>query len=189
MLASLASRWWVFLIRGIAAIVFGVLAVMWPGIALGALTILFGAYAFVDGVFALGGAFSGVAGSRWWVLLVEGLVGLVVAGFVLTQPFMSAAALIYVIAFWAIATGVLEIIAGIQLRDVLQNEWLYVLGGIASIVFDILVLRDPGSGALAIIWIIAFYAILFGILQIGLSIRLNRLHTTAGAVSQKLQSS
>jgi uncharacterized membrane protein HdeD (DUF308 family) len=189
MLASLASRWWVFLIRGIAAILFGVLAVMWPGIALGALTILFGAYAFVDGVFALGAAFSGGSGSRWWVLVVEGLVGLIVAGFVLTQPFMSAVALVYAIAFWAIITGILEIVGGIQMRDVLQNEWLYVLGGIASIVFGILILRDPGSGALAVIWIIAFYAILFGILQIGLSIRLNRLHGTAGAISQKLQSS
>ena len=184
MIDALTRRWWVFLIRGLAAIVFGILALVWPGIALGALTILFGAYAFVDGIFALAAAVSGIAGSRWWVFLIEGIVGLVVAFFVLTEPVLSAISLVYVVAIWAVLTGVIEIVAGIQLHDVIPNEWLYVLAGVISIAFGIWVLRDPSSGALAVVWLIAYYAIVFGILQLAVSYRLNRLHAVAAPIQR-----
>ncbi|MGD0050196.1 MAG: HdeD family acid-resistance protein [Vulcanimicrobiaceae bacterium] len=183
MIEALTRRWWLFLIRGLAAVVFGILALIWPGIALGALTIVFGAYAFVDGVFAFAAAVSGTAGSRWWVFMIEGIVGLIVAFFVLTEPVLSAISLVYVVAIWAIVTGAVEIVAGVQLRDMISNEWLYVLAGIVSIAFGILVLRDPSSGALAVVWLIAYYAILFGILQLAFSYRLNRL----GAVPSQIQ--
>jgi len=179
MLEALTSRWWVFLVRGIAAVVFAVAAVFWPGITLLALTILFGAYAFIDGTFAIAAALSGYTGSRWWLFVLEGLVGLVVAFFVLTQPGLSILALVYTIGAWAVFTGVIEIMAGLQLRDVISNEWLYVLGGIVSIAFGILVIRNPQAGALAVVWMVAFYALLFGIVQIVFGYRLNQMRSAA----------
>ena len=174
---ALTDRWWVFLVRGIAALVFGILAFVWPGMTLLALTILFGAYALIDGIFALAAALGGLGGSRWWALLLEGILGLIVAFLVWTQPTTSAISLVFLIALWAILTGIVEIVAGLQLRDVISNEWLYIVAGIVSIAFGVLVIRYPQSGALAVIWMIGFYAILFGVLQLGLSYRLNRMHS------------
>ena len=175
MIEALASRWWIFLVRGIAAILFGVVAIAWPGISLVALTMLFGAFAFVDGVMAFGFAFTGAGGSRWWALVIEGLVGLGVAFFVLSQPGLSAVSLVYAVAVWAVFTGVIEIIAGVQFRDFLPNDWTYVLAGALSIVFGVLVMRNPIAGGLAIMWIIAFYSILFGLMEVFLSRRIKRL--------------
>ena len=150
---------------------------MYPGSALVALTILFGAYAFVDGIFALFTAFTGVAGSRWWALLLEGILGLVVAFYVWTQPAYSTVALVYAVAIWAVLTGIIEIVAGFQLRDVITNEWLYILAGVVSIIFGILVFRDVDAGAVAIAWTIGIYAIIFGVMQLGLAFRLNGMRT------------
>ncbi len=175
MVQALANKWWAFLIRGLAGVIFGILALVYPGSAIIALTILFGAYAFVDGVFALAAAFTGVAGSRWWALLLEGILGLVVAFIVWTQPLYSTVVLVYAVAFWAVITGVIEIIAGFQLRDVINNEWLYILAGVVSIIFGILVFRDVDAGAVAIAWTIGIYAIIFGIMQLGLAFRLNSM--------------
>ena len=177
MIESITSRWWVFLVRGLAAIAFGVIAFVWPGITLLALTIVFGAYALVDGIFALAAALGGLAGSRWWALLIEGIVGLVIAFFVWTEPGLSAEALVYAVAFWAIITGIMEIVAGLQLRDMVTNEWMYILAGIVSIAFGILILRNVNAGALAVVWLIGAYAIVFGVLQLGLSYRLNKAHS------------
>jgi uncharacterized membrane protein HdeD (DUF308 family) len=176
MIDALTSRWWVFLVRGCAAILFGILTVIWPAISLYVLTILFGAYAFVDGVMSLALVITGVGGSRWWALLLEGILGLIVAFFIFVQPLMGAAALVFAIALWAILTGIIEIVAGLQLRDLVKNEWLYVLAGILSIAFGVLVIRNPQAGALAVLWLIAFYAILFGVVQAALSLRLYQLH-------------
>jgi len=181
MVQALASRWWIFLIRGLAGVIFGIIALAYPGSALIALAILFGAYAFVDGIFALAAAFTGIAGTRWWALLLEGILGLIVAFVVWTQPVFSTAVLVYAVAIWAIITGVIEIIAGFQLRDVINNEWLYILAGVVSIIFGILVFRDIDAGAIAIAWTIGIYAILFGIMQLGVAFRLNGLRKAATA--------
>ena len=181
MVQALASRWWIFLIRGLAGVIFGIIALAYPGSALIALAILFGAYAFVDGIFALAAAFTGIAGTRWWALLLEGILGLIVAFVVWTQPVFSTAVLVYAVAIWAIITGVIEIIAGFQLRDVINNEWLYILAGAVSIIFGILVFRDIDAGAIAIAWTIGIYAILFGIMQLGVAFRLNGLRKATTA--------
>lgn len=174
MIEALSRRWWIFLVRGIAAIVFGVLALTSPGATLLVLTVLFGAYAFVDGLFALFAAVSGADRSRWWIFLFEGIVGIVVAFLVATQTALTAITLLLVIAIWAIVTGVLEIVAGIQLRDHVAQEWLYIVAGIASIALGILMLRDPAAGVVAVAWLVAYYAIFFGLLQLGLAFRLRR---------------
>jgi uncharacterized membrane protein HdeD (DUF308 family) len=184
MLDALTSRWWVFLIRGVAALIFGILALVYPGMTFVALTIIFGAYAFIDGIFALAAALGGLGGSRWWVLVLEGILGLIVAFYVWTQPTYSAIALVYAIAIWAVITGIAEIIGGLQLREFISNEWLYILAGVVSIVFGILVFRDVGAGLIAVTWTIGIYAILFGLAQFGIAYRLNKLHSTAGAVSR-----
>ncbi len=177
MVQALANRWWIFLIRGLAGVIFGILAIVYPGAALVALTILFGAYAFVDGIFALAAAFTGIGGTRWWALLLEGILGLVVAFYVWTQPTFSTVVLVYAVAFWAVITGIIEIVAGFQLRDVIKNEWLYILAGVVSIIFGILVFRDVDAGAFAIAWTIGIYAIIFGVMQLGLAFRLNGMRT------------
>jgi uncharacterized membrane protein HdeD (DUF308 family) len=182
MIESLTSRWWTFLVRGIAAIIFAILAFVWPGMTLLALTIVFGAYAFVDGIFALAAALSGWGGSRWWALLLEAIAGLVVAFIVWTEPTLSTVGLVYAVAIWAIITGVMEIVAGLQLREVIANEWIYVLAGIVSIAFGILVLRNPGPGIIGVAWTIGFYAIIFGLLQLGISYRLHHLRTAASSI-------
>jgi uncharacterized membrane protein HdeD (DUF308 family) len=182
MIEALTNRWWVFLIRGIAAIIFGILAFVWPGMTIFALTIVFGAYAFVDGIFALAAALGGYGGSRWWALLLEGLAGLIVAFIVWTEPQLSTYGLVYAIAIWAIITGAMEIVAGLQLRDVIANEWLYILAGILSIVFGVLVIRNPDAGFTGVAWLIGVYAIFFGILQLGLSYRLNQLRSAAQTI-------
>jgi uncharacterized membrane protein HdeD (DUF308 family) len=179
MVATLSKRWWVFLIKGIAAIIFGILAFAWPGMTILTLTIIFGAYAFVNGVMALAAAVGGLAGTKWWALLLEALISLIVAFFVWDQPVMSAVTLVYAVGFWAVLTGILEVIAGVQLRETIVNEWLYVLAGVVSIIFGVWVLRNPVAGALAIVWVIGIYAIVFGILQIFLSLRLNGLKSAA----------
>jgi uncharacterized membrane protein HdeD (DUF308 family) len=145
-----------------------------------ALTLLFGVFAFVDGVLSVVAALGslGVAGaSRWWALLLQGIIGLIVAFFVWSQPAMSTAVLVYAVAAWAIVTGIVEVVAGIQLRDVVTNEWMYVLAGIVSIAFGIWVVRNPGAGALSIAWIIGVYAVVFGVLELGVSYRLNKVRT------------
>ncbi|MBV9277419.1 MAG: HdeD family acid-resistance protein [Candidatus Eremiobacteraeota bacterium] len=175
MINVLARNWWAFLIRGIAGILFGVLAFLWPGVTLLVLAIMLGAYALVDGIFALVAAFSHAGPSHRGWLIFEGVLGIALGILIWLFPLYSAALLVYFIAFWAIATGVVEIIAGIRLRKMVANEVLYILAGIASIVFGALVLRNPAAGAVAVIWLIASYAIIFGVLQIALSLRLKAL--------------
>lgn len=178
MLHALARNWWALLLRGIAAVVFGLLAFFWPGATGVALVILFGAYAFVDGIFALISAVRAAeAHHRWMAFAIEGIVGLVIAAITLFDLQLAAFALYFMIAAWAILTGIFELLAAFRLRKDLPNEWLLVLGGIASVVFGVLLIVYPLVGILTVIWLIGAYAILFGVLMIGLSLRL-RPHAT-----------
>ena len=172
-LAAILSRnWWVLLLRGIVAIVFGVLTWLQPGISLAALVLLFGAYSMADGIL---GAWTAVAGRKehehWWVLLLEGLVGIGVGVLTLFAPGVTALALLFYIAIWAVTTGVLEIVAAIRLRKEIEGEWLLVLGGLASVAFGVLLMARPGAGALAVLWIIAAYAVVFGAILVVLAFK------------------
>lgn len=167
-LAAILSRnWWVLLLRGVLAIVFGVLTWFQPGISLAALVMLFGAYSMADGVL---GVWSSIAGRKekehWWVLLLEGLVGIGVGVLTLFAPGLTALALLFYIAIWAVATGVLEIVAAIRLRKEIEGEWLLVLGGLVSVAFGVLLMARPGAGALAVVWLIASYAVAFGVILV-----------------------
>jgi uncharacterized membrane protein HdeD (DUF308 family) len=175
-LLALARSWWALLVRGVAAILFGVLAFAWPGLTVLALVFLFAAFAAVDGIFALVAAWRAAEGRRqWWPLALEGVAGIGVAVITAVWPDATAFALLFLIAVWAFATGVLEIAAAIRLRKVIEGEWLLALVGVASIVFAALILIFPGEGAVAIVWAIGAYAVVFGILLIALGLRLRSL--------------
>jgi uncharacterized membrane protein HdeD (DUF308 family) len=172
-LASILCRnWWLLLLRGLAAIAFGVITWLLPEISLAALVLLFGAYALADGIVAIWMAISGRGEhEHWWLVLLWGFVGIGVGILTLLAPGVTALALLFYIAVWAIATGVLEIVAAIRLRREVQGEWVMVLAGIASVIFGALLMANPGAGALALLWLIATYAIIFGVLLVILSLK------------------
>ena len=172
---ELARRWWTLLVRGLAAIAFGVLTLAAPGISLFALVILWAAYAFADGVFALLFASRVARAHRPWGFLVfEGLVGIGAAIATIAWPSITALALLVMIGVWAVLTGVMELVAAFELRRVVQNEWLLALAGVLSIAFGVLVLVFPGAGALALLTLIGAYAIVFGTVLVALGVRLHR---------------
>lgn len=168
---GVADHWWAFALRGVAAIVFGILAFAWPAMTLGVLVLLWGAYALVDGLLALVGAFR-TSNDHRWGLLLEGIAGIGAGIVTFVWPGLSALVLLYIIAVWALITGVLEIVAAVRLRRAIHNEWWLGLSGLASVIFGIVLMIQPAAGALAVIWLIGSYAIVFGILLIALAVRL-----------------
>jgi uncharacterized membrane protein HdeD (DUF308 family) len=177
LLRSLAENWWLLLLRGIVAIAFGILAFAWPGITLLTLIFFWGAYAVADGIFALWSAISGKGGgemgSRWWLVLV-GICGVVAGLLAFVMPGVTALVLLLFIAAWAIVTGVLQVWGAIRLRKEIEGEWLLILSGLLSIAFGLILVVQPGAGALAVIWLIGTFAILEGCLLVALAFRLKK---------------
>ena len=174
--AILRRTWWMLLLRGLAAIAFGVLTWVVPGASLAALVLLFGAYVMADGVL---GVWSAVAGRKehehWWVMLIAGLLGIAVGLLTFLAPGVTALVLLFYIAIWAIASGVLQIVIAIRLRKEIRGEWMLILGGFASVVFGVLLVAQPGAGALAVLWLIAAYAVFFGVLLVMLSLKVRKV--------------
>src|SRR5262245_5749044 len=174
---ALAENWWLLLLRGVSAILFGVLAFIWPGLTLVALIFLWGAYAIVDGGIALWAAISGrgaeIAPRSW--LAIVGIVGLLAGLVAFASPGLTALVLLMFIAGWAIVIGALEICGAIQLGKEIEGEWWLFLSGLLSIAFGILLIARPGPGALALVWIIAGFAVLHGCMLIALAFRLKKL--------------
>lgn len=176
MIETLARNWWAVAVRGAAALIFGVMALVWPGITVLVLVALFGAYALVDGALALGTASFGRArsgASRAW-LAVEGLAGLGIGILTFVWPGVTTLVLLWLIAAWAVATGVFEVVAAIRLRRELRGEWMLALSGMISVLFGILLMVWPAAGALAVTVLIGLYAIVFGVVLLALSFRLRR---------------
>ena len=174
MLQTLSRYWWLILLRGIAAIVFGVLAFIWPGITLVTLVLFWGAFARVDGILALAHAImGGNAGSRWWLALI-GIAGVAAGILTFMWPGLTALLLLTFIATWAIVLGIFQIIGAIRLRKEIDNEWTLGLGGLLSVLFGVVMLIAPGAGALGLIWAIASFAIVFGVLMVMAAFKLKR---------------
>jgi uncharacterized membrane protein HdeD (DUF308 family) len=183
MLHALAKNWWLLLLRGIAAIVFGLLAFVWPGLTLVTLILFYGAFALVDGVIALVAAFTGGAKPlpTWWLVIV-GLLGIAAGIATFAMPGITAIVLILFMGGWALAHGILEIIGAIRLRKEIDNEWMLIFSGVVSVLFGLIVLIAPGAGALGLVWAIAAYSIVFGISFVALALRLrNHRHGPAAA--------
>lgn len=172
LLNALGHSWWLLFLRGVVWILFGILAFTWPGLTLATLVLLYGAFAFADGIVSLWAAFSGSAKPTptWW-LIVVGLLGLGAGIVTVLYPALTAVLLVMFIGAWALVHGIFEIIGAIRLRNEIEGEWWLILAGILSVLFGGFVLVSPGAGALALIWIIAAYAIAFGILIIGFAFR------------------
>ena len=169
----LARNWWMFLLRGLVAILFGVVALLYPAAAFLSLVLVFGAFALIDGIFAIFAAFASDAKSEnWWWLIFEGIFGILIGILTIWQPAAMGLAWVFIIAAWAIVTGVFEIFTAIRLRKVITGEWLLVLGGVLSIVFGVLALMSPGVGAFAIGTVAGLYGLLFGMLFVVLAFRL-----------------
>jgi uncharacterized membrane protein HdeD (DUF308 family) len=164
----------VLALRGLVAIVFGLLAFLWPGITLWALILLFGAYMLLDGVFAIvAGVRAAGNEARWWLLLVEGILGVLAGIVAFLWPGLTALALLYFIAAWAIVTGIFEIVGAIRLRREIEGEWALILGGALSVRFGVLLIVIPApAGILSLVWLIGAYAVAFGVLLLILAFRL-----------------
>jgi uncharacterized membrane protein HdeD (DUF308 family) len=181
MASELARTWWLVALRGVIGILFGIAAFVWPESTLAALVIVFGAYVFVDGIFAV------VAGigmrrqiSLWWLVVLEGVAGIILGLLTFRSPDITALILLSFIAAWSIITGIFEIATAVRLRKLIPNEWLLILSGVVSIIFGILLIAQPGAGAISIVWLLGAYALLFGILTLMLAFRLRGMRKTIG---------
>jgi uncharacterized membrane protein HdeD (DUF308 family) len=172
----LKEKWWVLLLRGLIAVAFAVMIWLQPAISLKALIILFGAFAFADGLLGVWGAFSSRKDrDNWWLLMLWGLVGIGIGLITFVAPQVTALALLFYIALWAIVTGILEIIAAVKLRKEIEGEWLLGLAGLLGVVFGILLISRPGVGVLAVLWLIAAYSLIFGVLLVVLAFKVRSL--------------
>jgi uncharacterized membrane protein HdeD (DUF308 family) len=161
----LARNWWLMLLRGLVAIGFGILVFAKPQISLEVLVYMFGIFVLVEGI--VGVAVAVHARNlldSWGILLLWGLLGIAVGILSFIRPDVTALALVFYIALWALATGVLEIAAAIRLREVLKDEWLLILAGVASVATGLILIWRPDAGALALLWLIGSYAIVLGVL-------------------------
>jgi uncharacterized membrane protein HdeD (DUF308 family) len=181
MASDLARNWWLLALRGVAGILFSIVAFVWPGATLAALILVFGAYVFVDGIFAV------IAGigmrrqmDRWWLIVLEGAVGIILGVLTFRSPDTTALVLVTFIAAWSIITGIFEIATAVRLRKLIANEWLLILSGIVSIIFGTLVIALPGAGAISIVWLLGTYALLFGILTLMLAFRVRGMRERLG---------
>ena len=185
MLDKITRNWWLYGLRGLAAVIFGVLALIWPEQAKVVLVLLFGAYVLVDGVFA---AIAGVALHRyvdlWWAVLLEGAAGIVIGLFTFFWPNITGLVLLYFIATWALITGIFEIWAAVQLRRLIPGEWALIVSGLLSIIFGVVLFVFPGAGAVSLVWLIGLYAIFYGILLIFLCFRLHGLRRDLETVAE-----
>jgi len=173
MLELLTGRWWWMLVRGIVAILFGLAAFFLPGVTLLALIYMFGVFAIVDGVTLL--VFGRRAGMKWYWSALAGLVSIAAGVVAIAWPGISAVALVWVIAFWAILNGFFQVLTAIEIRKEVEGEWVLFLAGVLAILFGVILLFRPGAGALAVLWLIGTFAILLGILMIILSFKLKGL--------------
>lgn len=175
MLNLYGKYWWSFFIRGIIAVLFGLAALVLPGITLEILAILLAAFLVADGLLLLIVSFrSKASGPQWWLLLLEGLAGIVIGVPAFAWPGLTVLAVILIVGFWALLTGILEIAAAIKLRHEVRDEWMLGLGGIISVLFGIILFVNPGLGAVVLALLIGAYALIFGLSLIFLGLKLRR---------------
>jgi len=181
MLARLGAHWWVFLLRGILALALGIAIPFFPGAAIFAIAILFGAYALVDGVFAIVAAVRMNHGeSRWPWLIVEGVLGVVVGLITFFAPLATIVGLAYLVGFWFVVTGILSVVTGVRMRGHLANEILLIVVGLLSVFAGVVVYFTPSLGLFVLVWTISVYAILAGIVFVALAFRLRGLSHRLG---------
>ena len=176
LIETLKRHWWVPVIRGTAAIIFGIIAFTHPVMAAATLVLFFGAWVLIDGIFRVVGAIGHRASDKEWGSdLIMGILGIIIGLLTFHAPGITALALVIYIAAWALMTGATEIALAIKMRREIKGEWFLILMGLASIIFAAFLLWNPLAGAAALIWIIAWYAVIFGVLAIFFGFRLRSL--------------
>src|SRR5262245_30368741 len=181
MASDLARNWWLLALRGVLGILFGIAAFVWPDATLTTLVIVFGAYVFVDGIFAVAAGI-GMRNqlSLWWLTVLEGVAGIALGLLTFRSPDTTALVLVTLIAAWSIVTGIFEIVTALRIRTLIENEWLMILSGVVSIIFGILLIAQPSAGTIAIVWLLGGYALLFGILTLMFAFRMRGMGDTIG---------
>lgn len=172
MITILSRIWWAVALRGVAAIAFGFIALLWPDLTLAALVLVFGVFALIEGVVTLVGMFTGTSPRPWWSQLLGALLSIAAGLIAIFTPAITALALLYVVAFWAILRGVTDIVAAIELRKVIDNEWFLALSGVLSVLLGVLFLLMPGVGILSLLWLLGIYALMIGVVLVVLGFRL-----------------
>lgn len=167
--------WWVFLVSGIASVVFGVLAFVNPLVALFVLAMFFAAYLLVDGVSNIVGSFQNRGKDGWWILLLIGILGTLVGGYALLNPPVSMLAFVYLVAFEALLLGAFLLMLGYKVRKATTREWILYLTGALSLVFGVLVLVNPAAGSVKIVYLIASWAIVVGLFKIAFAFKARNL--------------
>jgi uncharacterized membrane protein HdeD (DUF308 family) len=170
------------LIRGIAAILFGIaILVAWPGLVITTMVWVFAVYAFVDGIFAIISSIQNRHQPRWWATTLEGIIGIIAGIAAFLFPGAAVLTLLYIIAFWAVVTGVLEIISAIELRKQIDNEFWLILSGIGSIIFGVLLVLFPLSSIVTLLWLFAIIAIAFGVFTVILAFRVRGMGSSGSS--------
>ena len=182
----LVRNWWALALRGVFAILLGLIAFLMPGVTLAALVLVFGAYALVDGVFAIvAGIRAAERHERWWPFAIEGLFDIVAGVITFVMPMATVLALLYLLSFWAILTGISRIMAAVKLRKEIQGEWLLILNGMFSVLFGILLVALPRAGLVTVAWLVGTYALVVGVILLGLAFRLRGHEQRVGASPAK----
>ena len=176
MFERLTRNWWSVTLRGLYALLFGLATIAWPGTTLATLVLFFGIFAIGDGALALIALFDPIPTPRRWLLGLHGGVSILAGVLAVVQPGITALAFVYLIAAWAMVSGGSTIVAAIELRKAIDNEWLLSLSGAAALLLGIGIAIYPGIGTLLLLSAIAAYAIIAGGMQIVLGLRLRRLH-------------
>ena len=176
---TLGRVWWAFMLRGLLAVAFGVVVLLFPGIGLEAIVLVVAAWMIIDGGAELLGAWRTRGQRHWWVGILEGLAGIVIGVVAVLVPGITALALLYLVAAWAILTGVLEIIAAIRLREQITGELWMGLAGVLSILLGLYLAIFPGAGIISLLWLVGVFAIAFGVFILLLGWRLRGIHQQA----------
>ncbi len=179
MIRAISKYWWVFTLRGLIAIAFGLAALLWPALTLGVMVLLFGLFALFEGGLAILTSFGKGDEKGGWTLLFEGVAGLLVCVIVLLGaslgsilwPQVAAVMLVFYIAGWAILAGLFKIITAIRIRREVKGEWMLGLSGCVSILFGLILILNPGTGVVAVAWLIGIFAIILGIFLTLLGLR------------------
>lgn len=173
---TLRDNWWIPLIRGIAAILFGIIALAMPGLTAYALMIAFGAYAVVDGVMAIYLGFKRKSTDEaWWAWVIDGILSILIGLMALFWTEATAVVFIIWIAAWAFVAGIMRIVAAIRLRKEIEGEWALILSGVLMIIWGILLVYTPAAGIISIAWLLGLFSVLVGIAMIMLAFRLKNL--------------
>lgn len=185
---AMTQYWWTVALRGVVAILFGLAAFLWSGLTLQILIALIGVFVLLDGLFTIAIAFNTRAVyGRWWGFLLQGIAGVAVGIFAFTWPGVTATAMLYVVAFWAIVIGALEMMAGIEIRREVDGGWLLGISGLLSMLLGVALLVWPGAALLSLIWLIGAYAIFFGVMLIAFGFKLRKMGGKLNQVNHTLR--